>query len=212
LLLSHRLQVRARPLIEEIDEEQEKAIVEQHQQRMEEEEEEEEDEENERKEEEKQVVEKAKEELLVRLREQLLVRMTQLYEFEDVRKLAAEVVAFLPPKLTLPAISQSLLRHVEEAALVHVKVPFSHSVSCVSCVCVVRVCRVLTLIVNVKVDIYAICNALLVHGKAAHPFVIDLVPAVLSLLKLPIPSSSTGTRSPIIFHSTLASPRTRTRT
>ncbi|ELR16026.1 uncharacterized protein ACA1_223230 [Acanthamoeba castellanii str. Neff] len=89
--------------------------------------------------------------------------MTQLYEFEDVRKLAAEVVAFLPPKLTLPAISQSLLRHIDEAALVHI-----------------------------KVDIYAICNALLVHGKAAHPFVIDLVPAILSLLKLPIPSSSTG--------------------
>jgi hypothetical protein len=123
-------QVRTRPLIEEIDEEQEKAIVEQHQQRMEEEEEKEEDE---RKSEEIEVEEK--EELLVRLREQLLVRMTQLYEFEDVRKLAAEVVAFLPPKLTLPAISQWLLRHVEEAALVHIKVPFSRSacVSCVSC-------------------------------------------------------------------------------
>ncbi len=131
--MSHLRQVRARPLIEEIDEEQEKAIVEQHQQRMEEEEEEEEEDERKEEEKEKQVVEKEKEkeELLVRLREQLLVRMTQLYEFEDVRKLAAEVVAFLPPKLTLSTISQSLLRHVQEAALVHAKVPFSHGVSCV---------------------------------------------------------------------------------
>jgi hypothetical protein len=114
------LQTRARPLIEEIDEDEEKAIAEQQQQRQQH------MEEILAQPDHTAAAEEAangeKEKLLTRLRDQLLLRITQLYEFEDVRKLAAEVVAFLPPRLTLPAISRSFVSHVDEAALVHIKV------------------------------------------------------------------------------------------
>jgi len=94
------VQGRKRPLVEEIEEKEDKSTEAPPEKEL--------------------VVQGEKESLLMRLRDQLVARMTGIYEFEEVRKMAAEVSALLPPRIVLPTITQALPHLVEniEPALV----------------------------------------------------------------------------------------------
>jgi len=95
--------------------------------------------------------------VLIELTQLLLIRIFQVYEFEEVRKLSAEIVARLPPLMYLAQVSSKLVDFLNERNYV-----------------------------LAKVLLFALCNVALIHERkqSVEFYAIQLLPHLFAQLQM----------------------------